>query len=135
MEAEALFKEQSYKIIGASFEVYRNIGCGFLEPVYQECMEMELRLQGVSFVAQKRLSLEYKGSLLLATYQPDFICYDQIVLELKAVSELTDEHRAQVQNYLRATRLKLGLLVNFGHYPKAQIERIVCEKGRYALDR
>jgi GxxExxY protein len=131
MSAEILYKEESYKIVGACFEVYREKACGFLEAVYQECMEIELRSQGIPFVSQKPLQLEYKGSPLRSTYTPDFICYEKIVLELKAVTELTDEHRAQVQNYLKATGLKLGLLVNFGHYPKAQVERIVAERGRY----
>ena len=135
MKTEILYKEDSYKIVGACFEVYREKGCGFLEPVYQERMEIELRLQGIPFVSQKPLALEYKGCPLRSKYEPDFICYDKIVLELKAVTELTDEHRAQVQNYLKATGLKLGLLVNFGHYPKAQVERIVAEKGRYAHGR
>jgi len=75
--------------------------------------------------------LEYKGTPLRSKYEPDFICHDKIVVELKAVTELTGEHRAQVQNYLKATKLKLGLLVNFGHYPKAEIERIVAERGKY----
>jgi len=132
MKTQLLFSEESYKIIGACFEVYREKGCGFLEPVYQECMEIELRLQGILFVSQKPLTLEYKGCRLRSKYEPDFICYDKIVLELKAVTELADEHRAQVQNYLKATSLRLGLLINFGHYPKAEIERIVAEKGRYA---
>src|SRR5688572_16971523 len=132
MNAELIFKEESYKIIGACFEVYREKGCGFLEPVYQECMEIELRLQGIPFVAKKPLLLEYKSCPLISTNQPDLICFDKIVLELKAVTELTEEHRAQLQNYLKATGLKLGILANFGHYPKAQIERIVAEKGRYA---
>lgn len=79
------------------------------------CMEIELRLQGVLFVPKRSPALEYKGCLLRCTYEPDFVCFDKIVLELKAVTELTDEHRAQVQNYLKATGLKLGLLVNFGH--------------------
>ncbi|MBI3850064.1 MAG: GxxExxY protein [Verrucomicrobia bacterium] len=131
MNTKLLFEEESYKIIGAGFEVYREKGCGFLEPVYQECMEIELRLQGIRFVAEKPLALEYKGCPLRSEYKPDFVCFDKIVLELKAVTELTDEHRAQVQNYLKATGLKLGLLLNFGHYPKAQVERIVAEKGRY----
>src|SRR6267142_555491 len=131
MNTDLVFQEESYKIIGACFEVYREKGCGFLEPVYQECMEIELRLQGVVYVAQKLLAMEYKGCPLVAKYAPDFICYDKIILELKAATELTDEHRAQVQNYLRATGFRLGLLVNFGHYPKAQIERIVTERGRY----
>jgi GxxExxY protein len=115
MTTEILFKAESYKIVGACFEVYREKGCGFLEPVYQECMEIESRLQGISQVPKKSLTLEYRGCPLRSTYEPDFICYDKILLELKAVTELTDEHRAQVQNYLKATGLKLGLLVNFGH--------------------
>jgi GxxExxY protein len=131
VNTEILYKEDSYRIVGACFEVYREKGCGFLEGVYQECMEIELRLQGVPYVPKKPLALEYKCCPLHSTYAPDFICYESIVLELKAVTELTDEHRAQVQNYLKATRLKLGLLVNFGHYPKAQVERIVAERGRY----
>ena len=126
-----MFKEESYTIVGACFDVYREKGCGFLEPVYQECMELELRLQGIPYVAQKPLALEYKGSPLRSRYEPDFVCYDKIILELKAVTDLTDEHRAQVLNYLKATGLTLGLLVNFGHYPKAQVERIVAERGRY----
>ena len=131
MSTEILYKEESYKIVGACFEVYREKGCGFLEPVYQECLEIELRLQGIPYVPKKSLALEYKGCPLRSTYEPDFICYDKIVLELKALTELTDEHRAQVQNYLKATSLKLGLLVNFGHNPKALVERIVAESGRY----
>ena len=132
MKTELLFKEESYLIIGACFEVYREKGCGFLERVYRECMEIELRLQGIRFVAQKPLPLEYKGTPLRTIYEPDFVCYDKVVLELKAVKELADEHRAQLQNYLKATRLKLGLLVNFGHYPKIEVERIVNTRGRYA---
>jgi GxxExxY protein len=135
MNADVLFKQESYQIVGACFEVYREKGCGFLESVYQECLEIELRLQGIPFVAQKPLALEYKGCPLRSKYEPDFICHDKIVVELKAVTEVTDEHRAQVQNYLKASSLKLGLLVNFGHYPKAQVERIVAERGRYAHDR
>ena len=131
MKTEILYKEESYKIVGACFEVYREKGCGFLEAVYQECIEIELRLQGVPYVPKKPLALEYKGCPLLSNCVPDFICYEKIVLELKAVTELTDEHRAQVLNYLKATRLKLGLLVNFGHYPKVEVERIVAERGRY----
>jgi GxxExxY protein len=131
MNTHILYKEESYKIVGACFEVYREKGCGFVEPVYQECLEIELRLQGIPYVPKKSLRLEYKGCPLRSTCEPDFICFGEIVLELKAVTELTDEHRAQVQNYLKATGLKLGLLVNLGHFPKAQVERIVAERGRY----
>jgi GxxExxY protein len=122
---EIIYKEESYAIMGAYFEVYKNKGCGFVEPVYQDCMEIELELQKVSFIPQKKLTLSYKGRPLKHTYEPDFICYDKVILEIKAVSKLADEHRAQVQNYLRATGFKLGLLVNFGHYPKIEYERIV----------
>lgn len=131
MSNDVLYKDESYKIVGVCFEVYREKGCGFLEQVYHECVEIELRLQGVPYAAKKSLPLEYKGNPLQSTYEPDFICYDKIVLELKAVKELVEEHRAQVQNYLKATRMKLGLLVNLGHYPKVEVERIVAERGRY----
>jgi GxxExxY protein len=131
MDRTLIYEEDSYKLLGACFEVYREKGCGFLEPVYQECLEIELRLQGILYVPQRPLSLEYKKQPLLSKYVPDFVCFDKIILEIKAVSELNEEHRAQIYNYLRATGFKLGLLVNFGHYPKVQFERIVAEKGRY----
>ena len=120
-----VYKDESYRIMGACFEVYNQKGCGFLEPVYQQCLEIELALQGIPFSAQQELALDYKGHRLRQTYKPDFICFEKIVVELKAASELTDEHRAQVHNYLKATGLKLGLLVNFGHYPLLEHERIV----------
>ena len=120
-----IHKLESFEIIGACFEVYKEKGSGFVESVYQECLEMELGDQRIPFKAQVELALTYKGKPLKSKFKPDFICYDKIVVELKAVSVLTDEHRAQVQNYLRATKMKLGLLVNFGHYPKLEYERIV----------
>ena len=86
MNIEILYKDESYKIVGACFEVYREKGCGFLEPVYQECMEIELRLQGILYVPKKSLALEYKGCPLRSTYEPDFICFDKIVLELPRIS-------------------------------------------------
>ena len=122
---ELLLKDESYAIRGAVFEVYREMGCGFLEAVYQECMEKELAKQGIPFEAQKDLSLSYKGEPLEQVYKPDLICYGEIVLELKSVSNITPRHRAQVINYLRAANIRLGLLINFGSYPKATIERLV----------
>ncbi len=119
------FETESYQIRGAIFEVYREIGCGFLEAVYQECLEKEFRLKGISFITQPSLSLQYKGEALTQIYKPDFICFESIILEIKAAKELANEHRAQVHNYLKATGLELGILVNFGHYPKVEIERIV----------
>jgi len=122
---EMLYKEEVYAVQGAVFEVYREMGCGFLEAVYQECMEKELRSRGIPFEAQRELQLSYKGSPLAQTYKPDFICHGKIIVELKAVKETTDEHRAQVFNYLKATGSRLGLLINFGHYPKTTVERII----------
>ena len=123
--ADLKFENESYRIRGAVFEVYREMGCGFLEAVYQECLEKEFGKQEIPFVAQRELVLHYKGDRLAQVYKPDFICFDRIIVELKAVKELAGEHRAQVHNYLKATGLELGFLVNFGHYPKAEIERIV----------
>lgn len=122
---DLLYKEETYSIRGAVFEVYREMGCGFLESVYQECLEKELRAQNIPFISQQELKLMYKGEELEQTYKPDLICFEKIIVELKAVKELADKHRAQLHNYLKATGLRLGLLVNFGHYPKATIERII----------
>ena len=119
-----LFKDECYEIQGAIFEVYREMGCGFLEAVYQECLEKELVQRKVPFHAQQELGLTYKGEPLQQTYKPDFICYGEIIVEIKAVKEISPEHKAQVINYLKATGMKLGLLVNFGAYPKAEIIRL-----------
>lgn len=124
-QKEFLFKDESYVIRGAVFEVYREMGCGFLEAVYQECLEKELQRKGIPFTSQPELKLLYKNEPLNQIYKPDLICYEKIIVELKAVRELCDEHRAQLHNYLKATNLQLGFLINFGHYPKATIERIV----------
>lgn len=122
---DIVYKEESYRIIGACFEVYKDKGNGFLEAVYQECLEIELALQGIPFTPQGELHLTYKGRPLKQKYKPDFVCFDKIIIEIKAVSELTDEHRLQVHNYLKATGLKLGLLVNFASTAKLEYERIV----------
>lgn len=119
-----LFKNKSYLIQGAIFEVYREMGCGFLEAVYQECLEKELRKRNIPFVAHQQLDLQYKGEPLQQTYKPDFICHGQIIVELKAVKDIAPEHKAQVINYLKASGMKLGLLVNFGRYPKVGITRL-----------
>lgn len=121
---EIIYKDECYQINGACFEVYKEKGCGFLEDVYQECLEIEFEMQEILFEAQHPLKLSYKGCPLKKKYVPDFICFGKIIVEIKAVKEITDEHRAQVQNYLKSTGYKLGLIINFGHYPKVQIERI-----------
>ena len=123
--ADIIYRGECYKVMGACFEVYKEKGCGFVEPVYQECLSLELASQDIPFQEQIELKLTYKGYPLVQTYKPDFICYGKIILEIKAVSALNDKHRAQVHNYLKATDIKLGLLVNFGHHPKLEWERIV----------
>jgi GxxExxY protein len=105
-------------------KVYNEKGCGFLEPVYHECLEIEFEYQRIPAISKPSLTVSYRGRLLTQTYEPDFVCFEKIIVELKAVSALTDEHRAQLLNYLHATGFELGLLVNFGHYPKLEYERI-----------
>jgi GxxExxY protein len=119
-----LYQKECFAIQGAIFEVYRVMGCGFLESVYQECLEIELRKREIPFIAQKELRLAYKSKILEQIYKPDIICYDRIIVEIKAVRDIAPEHKAQLFNYLKATGLKLGLLVNFSHFPKAQIVRV-----------
>ncbi len=126
METDKLiFPDEAYAIFGACFEVYNQMGNGFVEPVYQECLEIELGLKTIPFVPQQELVLRYRGRSLKRKYIPDFVCFGKIIVEIKAVSALTDEHRAQVHNYLAATGYQLGLLINFGHGKGVQYERIV----------
>lgn len=125
-----IYPEESYKIVGACFNVYKEKGCGFTEPVYQECLEIELQYQEIPFDAQKKLKLAYRGRELKQTFKPDFTCYGKIVMEIKAVANLIDKHRAQLLNYLNATEMKLGLLVNFGHYPKVEHERLILTRDK-----
>jgi len=122
---DLLFKNKTYQIRGACFEVYKQKGFGFLESVYQEFLEIEFGLQGIPFEAQPRIRLDYNGHVLESEFVPDLICFGLIVVELKALSELNDKHRAQVHNYLKASAFRHGLLVNFCHFPNVEIERIV----------
>ncbi|MDP8220416.1 MAG: GxxExxY protein [Candidatus Stygibacter frigidus] len=125
-----LYKKECFEIQGAIFNVYRNMGCGFLESVYQECLEIELLKAEIPFKSQVEISLDYNGIILEQKYRADFVCYDKIILEIKAVKALDDVHTAQVINYLKAIGYKLGLLVNFGSFPKVEIKRIVLEKKK-----
>jgi GxxExxY protein len=120
---DIVFKEETYAIIGACFEVYNEKGCGFLEPVYHECLQIEFEHQRICAIAKPALTLSYRGRTLLQTYQADSVCYGKIIVELKVASALADEHRAQLLNYLHATGFQLGLPVNFGHYPRLEHER------------
>jgi len=119
-----VFKEESYQIIGACIEVHRELGNGFLEGVYQEALEIEFKNQGIPYEREKELKIYFKGIELRKRYNADFICYEKIIVETKALSNLTDDHLGQVLNYLKATQFKLGLLVNFGQ-PKLEYKRIV----------
>lgn len=109
-----LYKEEVYRVIGAAMEVHKTLGCGFLEPVYQEAFEIELRTNNIPFQGQKPLQLEYKGTALEKFYVADICVFDKIIIEIKAVEHLDSNHIAQVINYLKATGFKLGLLINFG---------------------
>jgi len=120
-----IYEEETYAIRGAVFAVYKEMGCGFLEAVYQECLEKELKRREIPYVAQPELILAYKGEQLTQTYKPDLLCFDKIIVELKALKEFAPEHKAQLLNYLRASNLKLGLLINFGCFPNVRIERMV----------
>ena len=109
-----LLKEEVYEIIGCAMEVHSQLGNGFLESVYQEAMSIEMTHCQIPFVKEKRLIITYKGIELAKYYCADFVCYDKIIVELKALSEITTEHDAQIINYLKATGIRVGLLINFG---------------------
>ena len=116
---------ESYAINGAAMQVYNVLEHGFLESVYQEALAIEFTKRGIPYQREKELKIYYDGKELQQTYRTDFVCYDDIIVEIKAVSELDGSHRSQVYNYLKATGFKLGLLINFGHYNGIQIERKV----------
>jgi GxxExxY protein len=117
--------DEVYAILGACFEVYKRMGCGFLEAVYQECLEIEFEYRDIPFISQPDLKLTYRDRELKKTYEPDFVCYDQVIVEIKAVREMSDDHYAQLLNYLNGTEMDVGLLANFGHYPKLEYKRMV----------
>jgi GxxExxY protein len=122
---DLIYREEVYAIVGTCFEVYNEMGSGFLEDVYQESLERELESRSISFEAKPKLPIHYKGKLLTKKYEPDFVVHPKIIMEIKAVKALTDEHRAQVHNYLKASNFKVGLLVNFGKAKVLEYERIV----------
>ena len=119
----AIYPEECYEIRGAIFEVYRELGNGFREEVYQQCLEREFASRNIPFDAKRELRVYYKGNPIDKTYVPDFMCFGKIIVEIKAVQALTNEHRAQLANYLRLTHFRLGLLANFAAWPKAQVEQ------------
>ena len=114
MENKIVHKDESFNIIGAAMEVHKVVGCGFTEPLYQDALEEELRLRDIPFERAKTYYFTYKGKRLDKIFRPDFVCYNKVIVELKTVADFTDEHYAQVYNYLKATGMGLGLLINFG---------------------
>ncbi len=123
--AELMFKEEVFAIVGAAIEVHRELGPGFLEAVYQEALEIELRECDIPFEAQKPLRISYKGKILNKEYCADLVFYGQIIVELKAMDRLSGHEDAQVLNYLKATGLKVGVLINFGSHGKLEWKRFV----------
>jgi len=129
MKSKILFKDESYNIIGAAMCVHSGLGIGFLEAVYQEALEKEFCFRNIPYKKEVKLPIYYKGELLSKNYFADFICYDKIIIELKVVSSISSEHKAQVINYLKATNFELGILINFGER-KLIHERIIREHSR-----
>ncbi|MGB9888327.1 MAG: GxxExxY protein [Anaerolineae bacterium] len=122
---ELLLKDEVFAIVGAAMEVHRELGPGFLEAVYQEAMEIELESRRIPYEARKTLTLCYKGHPLKKQYEADLICYGQIIVELKALDHLSGKEEAQILNYLKATGLRVGLLINFGSHPRLEWQRFV----------
>ncbi|MFA4943312.1 MAG: GxxExxY protein [Lentisphaeria bacterium] len=125
MNEAGLFKQEGYALIAAAFEVYDQIGAGFGEDIYQECLEKELNARGISFESQVHVPVYYKGEKLAKHFKPDLLAMNEIVVELKAVQQLVPEHEAQRLNYLKATRKKVGYLINFGHANQLEWKRFV----------
>lgn len=123
--SELLFKDEVYAIVGAMFEVYKTLGTGYLEAVYQEALAVEFTKQGIPFEREHKLTIYYKDVQLEKWYAPDFVCFGQIILELKVLSKLTNIEVAQLINYLKITKMRVGLLANFGSSPRLEWNRYV----------
>jgi GxxExxY protein len=120
-----MFQEEGYKLMGAAFEVYNELGYGMAEEIYQQSLEVELGLRSIPFFTKRELQVFYKGHRLETCYKPDFLVFDAIVAELKAVTELTSDHEAQLFNYMRIARQPVGYLLNFGHKGELQWKRFI----------
>jgi GxxExxY protein len=113
-EEDLILKDEVYRIVGAAMNVSNNLGCGFLEAVYQEVLGIELSDDNIPFEAQKSIAITYKDRILKKEYIADFLCFGNIIIEIKAIKKITEVEEAQIINYLKATRLPLGLIINFG---------------------
>ena len=122
---ELLLKAEVYAIVGAAIEVHRELGSGFLKAVYQEALEIELQARAIPFESQKTLTIYYKGHQLSKKYNPDLICYGQIIVDLKVLDRLSGKEESQILNYLKATGLRVGLLINFGSPNRLDWKRYV----------
>ena len=120
-----MLEQEGYDLMGAAFEVYNEMAPGFLEEIYQECLDVELKSRGIPFEAQPALNVCYKNENLKKTYRPDLFVFDGIVVELKAVKKLLPEHEAQLINYLKVTNKKVGYLINFGNPSELEWKRII----------
>jgi len=124
-DGKIILEKEVYEIVGAAMEVYYKVGTGFLEPVYQEMLAIEMSQRGIPFVAEQELAIEYKGVTLKKKYRVDFICYGQILIELKSIERLSNIEIAQILNYMKITKIRVGLLINFGARPKLEWKRYV----------
>ena len=122
---------RTYEVIGAAMEVHRQLGCGFLEAVYQEALAVELEVRNVPFLRERELPVRYKGQVLSTSYCADFVCYESVIVEIKALSKLSGTEEAQIINYLKATGLEAGLLINFGG-PSLEFKRFVLTDAKSA---
>ena len=120
-----MFKDEGYQFMAAAFEVYNQLGYGMAEEIYQQSLEIELELRGIPFLTKHELAVYYKERPHQTEYKPDFIVFDGIVVELKAAADLTAEHEAQLFNYMRIARRKVGYLVNFGSKNELQWRRFI----------
>jgi GxxExxY protein len=123
-----LYKDEVYAIVGAAMDVYNDLGPGFLENVYQEAMEIEVNSRQIPSKPIQEIHIKYKGIILKKFYIADLICYDKIIVEIKAMDKLTLKEEGQLINYLKATGMKVGVLINFGHYPSFEWKRLVFTK-------
>lgn len=126
--SELLLKDEVYRVIGACIEVQREKGPGFDEAIYQECLEIELEAQGIPFVSQLEFPMEYKGRRLKKSFRPDLLCFGELVVELKALERLTSREESQLLNYLKSSRKPVGLIINFGSFPKLEWKRMALTR-------
>ena len=130
---DLLYKDEAYRIVGAAMDVYNTLGPGFLEAVYQESLSLEMKRRGIPFDEQHALRLFYKGDPLQHTYVADFLAHDKIIIEIKAIKQLSNTEEAQLLNYVKASKLQLGLLINFGNPSKLEWSRRILSRNTYQI--